>query len=83
RADADGEDAFFDELEFLDFGNALLVLFHPQPFRLLEAEIGFAREVADSVVFMDSGRILEAGPPARILTQAEHPRTREFLAKVI
>ncbi|MEB3043898.1 amino acid ABC transporter permease/ATP-binding protein [Rhizobium mulingense] len=46
-------------------------------------EIGFAREVADTVVFMESGRILEAGPPARIFTQAEHPRTREFLAKVL
>ena len=46
-------------------------------------EIGFAREVADTVVFMDGGRILEAGPPARIFTQAEHPRTREFLAKVL
>jgi polar amino acid transport system permease protein len=32
---------------------------------------------------MESGRILEAGPPARIFTQAEHPRTREFLAKVL
>ncbi|WP_082929009.1 amino acid ABC transporter permease/ATP-binding protein [Rhizobium aegyptiacum] len=46
-------------------------------------EIGFAREVADTVVFMESGRILEAGPPPRIFTQAEHPRTREFLAKVL
>ena len=41
RADADGEDATFDELEVLDFGNALLVLFHPQPVRLLGAEIEF------------------------------------------
>ncbi|MGO7418391.1 AAA family ATPase, partial [Rhizobium ruizarguesonis] len=40
-------------------------------------EIGFAREVADSVVFLDSGRILEAGPPAHIFPPAEHPRTRE------
>jgi polar amino acid transport system permease protein len=46
-------------------------------------EVGFAREVADTVVFMDGGRILEAGPPARIFAQAEHPRTREFLAKVL
>jgi polar amino acid transport system permease protein len=46
-------------------------------------EVGFAREVADTVVFMESGRILEAGPPARIFAQAEHPRTREFLAKVL
>ncbi len=46
-------------------------------------ETGFAREVADTVVFMEAGRILEAGPPSRIFTAAEHPRTREFLAKVL
>ncbi|OBZ94634.1 hypothetical protein ADU59_15765 [Pararhizobium polonicum] len=46
-------------------------------------EVGFAREVADTVVFMDGGHILEAGPPARIFSQADHPRTREFLAKVL
>ena len=46
-------------------------------------EIGFAREVADTVVFMDGGHILEAGPPARIFSEADHPRTREFLAKVL
>ncbi len=46
-------------------------------------EIGFAREVADTVVFMDGGHILEAGSPARIFNEAEHPRTREFLAKVL
>jgi polar amino acid transport system ATP-binding protein len=45
-------------------------------------EIGFAREVADTV-FMDGGHILEAGSPARIFNGAEHPRTREFLAKVL
>ena len=46
-------------------------------------EIGFAREVADTVVFMEGGRILESGPPARIFAHADHPRTREFLAKVL
>ena len=46
-------------------------------------EVGFAREVADTVVFMEGGRILEAGPPARIFAHADHPRTREFLAKVL
>ncbi|WP_082510335.1 MULTISPECIES: amino acid ABC transporter permease/ATP-binding protein [unclassified Rhizobium] len=46
-------------------------------------EVGFAREVADTVVFMEAGHILEAGPPARIFSQADHPRTREFLAKVL
>ncbi|KRE09164.1 ectoine/hydroxyectoine ABC transporter ATP-binding protein EhuA [Bosea sp. Root670] len=46
-------------------------------------EIGFAREVADEVVFMEAGRIVEAGPPARVLGTPDHSRTREFLAKVL
>ncbi|WP_290446166.1 amino acid ABC transporter permease/ATP-binding protein [Brucella intermedia] len=46
-------------------------------------EIGFAREVADTVVFMEAGQIVEAGPPSRIFNEAQHPRTREFLAKVL
>jgi polar amino acid transport system permease protein len=46
-------------------------------------EIGFAREVADTVVFMEGGHILETGSPARIFNDADHPRTREFLAKVL
>jgi polar amino acid transport system ATP-binding protein len=46
-------------------------------------EIGFAREVADRVVFLDQGRIVEQGPPDEVLTRAQHPRTREFLAKVL
>ncbi len=46
-------------------------------------EVGFAREVADTVVFMEVGRVLEAGPPAEIFTHAKHPRTREFLARVL
>ena len=46
-------------------------------------EIGFAREVADEVVFMEAGRILEVGPPSRVLGEPDHPRTREFLAKVL
>ncbi|MEK1901384.1 MAG: amino acid ABC transporter permease/ATP-binding protein [Rhizobium sp.] len=55
-------------------GTTLIIVTH---------EIGFAREVADTVVFMDGGHILEAGSPARIFNGAEHPRTREFLAKVL
>jgi len=46
-------------------------------------EIGFAREVADSVVFMDGGRILEQGPPSQVFAAPNHPRTAEFLAKVL
>ncbi|MEU6300952.1 amino acid ABC transporter ATP-binding protein [Streptomyces erythrochromogenes] len=46
-------------------------------------EIGFAREVADEVVFLHEGRIVEQGPPARVLDHPAHPRTREFLSKVL
>ena len=46
-------------------------------------ELGFAREVADRVVFMDGGAIVEQGPAATILTAPRHPRTRDFIAAVI
>ncbi|MBD9526996.1 amino acid ABC transporter permease/ATP-binding protein [Paracoccus sp. PAR01] len=46
-------------------------------------EIGFAREVADSIVFMEQGRVIEAGAPDQILTRPKHPRTAAFLAKVL
>ena len=45
-------------------------------------EVGFAREIADTVVFMDQGRIVEQGPPAEVLDRPDHPRTRAFLAQV-
>ncbi|MEU9967733.1 amino acid ABC transporter ATP-binding protein [Streptomyces malaysiensis] len=46
-------------------------------------EIGFAREVADTVVFMDGGRIVERGTPAEVLDAPRHDRTRTFLSKVL
>ncbi|MBR8403623.1 amino acid ABC transporter permease/ATP-binding protein [Burkholderia cenocepacia] len=46
-------------------------------------EIGFAREVADNVLFMERGRIVEAGPPAAVLDAPSHPRTRAFLSRVL
>ncbi|MBX6385282.1 MAG: amino acid ABC transporter ATP-binding protein [Microbispora sp.] len=46
-------------------------------------EIGFAREVADTVAFMDAGRIIEHGPPPQVLDSPRHERTRAFLAKVL
>jgi polar amino acid transport system ATP-binding protein len=46
-------------------------------------EMGFARQVADQVVFLDGGRIVESGPPARVLGDPEQPRTRQFLARII
>jgi polar amino acid transport system ATP-binding protein len=55
-------------------GTTLIVVTH---------EIGFAREAADQVVFMDGGRIVEQGPPEQVLERPRHPRTREFLSKVL
>ena len=46
-------------------------------------EMGFAREVADRVLFIDQGYILEQGTPAEIFGNPQMPRTREFLAKVL
>ncbi|KUL69172.1 MULTISPECIES: amino acid ABC transporter ATP-binding protein [unclassified Streptomyces] len=46
-------------------------------------EIGFAREVADTVVFMDDGLVVEQGPPATVLDAPRQERTRAFLSKVL
>ncbi|HEY3009000.1 MAG TPA: amino acid ABC transporter ATP-binding protein [Micromonosporaceae bacterium] len=46
-------------------------------------EIGFAREVGDSLIFMDDGVVVEAGPPREVIANARHERTRSFLAKVL
>ncbi|HVQ17998.1 MAG TPA: amino acid ABC transporter ATP-binding protein [Actinomycetes bacterium] len=55
-------------------GTTLIIVTH---------EIAFAREVADEVVFLDGGRIVEQGPPSQVLDQPRHTRTREFLSKVL
>jgi polar amino acid transport system ATP-binding protein len=46
-------------------------------------EVGFAREVADNVVFMDSGKIIEQGPPGQVLDNPQQRRTQAFLSKVL
>jgi general L-amino acid transport system ATP-binding protein len=46
-------------------------------------EMGFAREVADRVIFMDQGQILEQAAPDIFFHHPQHPRTRDFLAKII
>jgi ABC-type polar amino acid transport system ATPase subunit len=46
-------------------------------------DIGFAREVADTLVFMDGAGILEQGPPRKIIMNAQQQRTRDFLSKVL
>ena len=45
-------------------------------------EMGFARNVADTVCFLDAGRILEAGPPAEVLGDPQQERTRQFLSRL-
>ncbi|RKL66313.1 peptide ABC transporter ATP-binding protein [Salipaludibacillus neizhouensis] len=46
-------------------------------------EMGFAREMGDRVIFMDEGIIMEEGPPSQIFDDPQHPRTKEFLSKII
>jgi polar amino acid transport system ATP-binding protein len=46
-------------------------------------EMGFAREVGDSLVFMDGGVVLESGDPRAVLSSPQHDRTRAFLSKVL
>jgi len=46
-------------------------------------EMGFAKEVADKVVFMDDGLVLESGPPEQVIANPQHERTRAFLSKVL
>ena len=60
--------------ELADVGMTMIIATH---------EMSFAREVADRICFLDSGRILEDGPPKEIFTSPREPRTREFLARVL
>jgi polar amino acid transport system ATP-binding protein len=46
-------------------------------------EMAFAREVADRVVFMDAGVIVEEGPPSEVIVNPREDRTREFLHRVL
>ncbi|MBQ9861301.1 MAG: amino acid ABC transporter ATP-binding protein [Clostridia bacterium] len=46
-------------------------------------EMGFAREVADRILFMDGGQIAEQGTPEEVFGNPQHPRTKEFLSKVL
>ncbi len=50
---------------------------------LVTHEMGFAREVADRICFTDGGRIVEQGPPAQLLDDPQHARTRAFLDHVM
>lgn len=46
-------------------------------------EMGFAREVGDRLLFIDGGLIVEQGPPREVFSNPQHPRTKEFLSKVL
>ena len=46
-------------------------------------EMGFAREVADRVLFIDGGVIVEQGPARQLLNQPQHPRTQDFLRRIL
>ena len=46
-------------------------------------EMGFAREVADKIVFMDQGEILEQGTPSHFFERPEHPRLKQFLQQIL
>ena len=60
--------------DLADRGMTMVVVTH---------EMGFAREVADRVVFMDEGVIMEDAPPEQMFSNPQHARTREFLGKVL
>jgi polar amino acid transport system ATP-binding protein len=45
--------------------------------------MGFARQVADTVCFLDGGRLLEVGPPSQVLEDPQQARTRQFLSRII
>jgi polar amino acid transport system ATP-binding protein len=58
----------------LEFGTTMIVVTH---------EMGFAREVADRVVMMDDGRIIEEGTPEHFFTEPREERTKRFLSKIL
>jgi len=59
--------------ELKDVGMTMVIATH---------EMGFARDVADQVCFLDQGRILEHGPPQQIFTAPSQPRTQQFLQRI-
>jgi polar amino acid transport system ATP-binding protein len=61
-------------LDLADGGMTMIVVTH---------EMGFARTVADKVILMADGKIVETAPPERFFNQPEHPRTRQFLEQIL
>ena len=60
--------------ELADAGMTMIVVTH---------EMGFAREVASRIMFMDEGKIIEQGTPDAIFNHPQHPRLKDFLSKVL
>ena len=60
--------------ELAGTGMTMLVVTH---------EMGFARAVANRMVFFDHGQIVEVGPPAQIFEAPEHERTKQFLSQIL
>ncbi|WP_433266423.1 amino acid ABC transporter ATP-binding protein [Actinosynnema sp. CS-041913] len=56
---------------------------HGRTILMATHEMGFARQVADRVCFLDGGRLIETGPPEQVLGSPEHERTRQFLRRII
>ena len=60
--------------ELAESGMTMLIATH---------EMGFARDIANHVCFLDAGVILEQGPPEQIFSQPQEPRTQQFLARIV
>jgi len=60
--------------QLADEGRTMLVVTH---------EMRFARDVADQVLFMDAGVVVEQGAPADVIDHPQHPRTQAFLRRVL
>ena len=61
-------------IELAEEGMTMLVVTH---------EMGFARTVADRVIFMDEGEIVESAEPEEFFTNPKNPRTKEFLSQIL
>lgn len=61
-------------VELADTGMTMLCVTH---------EMGFARKVADRVVFMDGGKIIESNEPESFFSNPQHPRAKEFLGQIL
>ncbi|EAZ97488.1 glutamine transport ATP-binding protein glnQ [Marinobacter sp. ELB17] len=54
-----------------------------QTMMVVTHEMSFARDVADRVIFIDGGKIVEQGPPSEMFSNPQDPRTKDFLKKIL